>query len=175
MVIREIKRKVLGGLVSAGKMKSKLILLMFLMKSGAIANLNSSEEGVSYAVLIDAGSSGSRIHVFEIRSDSELGEIPALKLPPHKLKIEPGLSSFASNPQSAGKSLEPLVSFARRKVPERYWRETPIILAATAGVRLLAPDVADLVMRSCLQTLRASPFKVLHTILTDFLVASNHF
>lgn len=160
MGVRAIRTEIFVNFVRAGGLKCKLILVMFLIKSGAIANLNSSEEGASYAVLIDAGSSGSRIHVFEIRSDSAQSEIPDLKLPPHKLKIEPGLSSFAEDPQSAGKSLEPLISFAKSKVPERFWRETPIILAATAGVRLLAPDTADQVMRSCLHTLRASPFKV---------------
>ena len=139
----------------------RLIVFTFLINSGAIANMNSSEESLSFAVLIDAGSSGSRIHVFEIHSDDSIGEIPNLRLPPHKLKIEPGLSSFASNPSAAGASLEPLLSFARSKVPERHWHDTPIILAATAGVRLLPSDVAALVMRSCLQTLRASPFKVI--------------
>jgi apyrase len=139
----------------------RIIPFVFAVKNGALATSNYSEDDINYAVLIDAGSSGSRVHVFEIKNDASLGEIPNLRLPPHKLKIEPGLSSFAGNPQDAGASLEPLVDFAMRKVPARSWRETPIILAATGGVRMLTPDVADLVMRSCLHALRATPFKVM--------------
>ncbi len=124
------------------------------------ANVNSSDDDTSFAVLIDAGSSGSRVHVFELRQDNSQGDIPNIRLPPHKLKIEPGLSSYEDRPEDAGHSLQPLIDFAASKVPSDQWAETPIILAATAGVRMLSNEAADRVMRACMAFLRESPFKV---------------
>ena len=68
--------------------------------------------------------------------------------------------SFGHKPQDAGASLLPLIDFAKRKVPERLWRTTPVVLAATGGVRLLAQEQADAVMASCLAELRTTPFRV---------------
>ena len=53
-----------------------------------------------YALVIDAGSSGSRIHVYRYVWDAQaVHSFPKIELPDKKFKITPGLSSFASNPK----------------------------------------------------------------------------
>ncbi|KAG6547500.1 hypothetical protein Mapa_010948 [Marchantia paleacea] len=111
-----------------------------------------------YAVIIDAGSSGSRLHVFQYIKE---GSIPLLV---HKgkdslsLKTRPGLSSFASNPEAAGTSLDRLLEFAKENVPEKDRDTTPLYLMATAGLRLLDVDVQDAILDSCRDVLRLGGF-----------------
>ena len=97
----------------------------------------------SYLAIVDAGSSGCRAHVYRY---GKLGSLtgPLYVLPQHtSKKVKPGLSSFASNPNDAGESLEGLVEFLKTQVPESYWSKTPIWLKATAGLRMLALDKKD--------------------------------
>lgn len=69
--------------------------------------------GREYAVVFDAGSSGSRVHVFQF--------IPA-QHGQHELEIEyfeqlkPGLSSYGQEASAAADSLTPLLEFATSKV-----------------------------------------------------------
>ncbi|ACO66814.1 predicted protein [Micromonas commoda] len=75
------------------------------------------------------------------------------------MRVKPGLSSFASDPQGAGESLRPLYEFARGLVPHAYVARTPIVLMATAGLRSV-PDrgARDAILRSCRASLARSPF-----------------
>ncbi|MEW5317300.1 MAG: hypothetical protein WDW38_008611 [Sanguina aurantia] len=59
-----------------------------------------------YAIYIDAGSSGTRLHVFQYQHAAWPAYIQ-LQLPEPTLAVEPGLSSYASNPTEAGNSLAP--------------------------------------------------------------------
>eukprot|EP00951_Prasinocladus_malaysianus_P032041 scaffold309982_cov38-Prasinocladus_malaysianus.AAC.1 len=81
-----------------------------------MARLTSSrgEDAVQYEIVIDAGSSGSRVHVFRY-SFAPGSVMPELQFPDDALKITPGLSSFASRPGDAGDSIVPLVEFAASK------------------------------------------------------------
>ncbi|KAJ0095462.1 hypothetical protein Patl1_15939 [Pistacia atlantica] len=113
------------------------------------ANPNS----VKYGVVIDGGSTGTRIHVFSYRRESnefdfELGN----------MRVNPGLSSYAENPEFAGESLKQLIDFGKGKVPAGLWDETEIRLMATAGLRLLDLKVQEKILRACREVLRASGF-----------------
>ncbi|KQJ98473.1 probable apyrase 6 isoform X2 [Brachypodium distachyon] len=111
---------------------------------------------LSYGVIIDAGSTGSRVHVIAYRA----GALPRLDWTgTASLKATPGLSSFAADPHSAGLSIAPLVEFARRRVPRDSWVDTEVRLMATAGLRLLDAVAADAVLESCREVLRESRFR----------------
>ncbi|XP_006659435.3 probable apyrase 6 isoform X2 [Oryza brachyantha] len=119
-----------------------------------------------YGVVIDAGSTGSRVHVIAYRSAAAAGAGAGAGALPRidwartaSMKATPGLSSFASDPGSAGRSLGPLVEFARRRVPPESWAETDVRLMATAGLRLLDAAVAEAVLESCRVLLRESGFQ----------------
>lgn len=115
------------------------------------------EEPVHYAVVMDGGSSGSRIHVFSLHVKT--GEMPRLRAEEGVLKIQPGLSSFEGDPSAAGESLRPLVEFAEKYVPKEAVRRTPIMLMATAGLRTVPPAAAEAILDSCRATLEGTPFR----------------
>lgn len=119
------------------------------------------KETFSYLAMIDAGSSGCRAHIYRY---GKLGnsEGPLYILPQHNSKkIKPGLSSFANNPNDAGKSLTGLIEFMKEQVPLSDWEVTPIWLKATAGLRMLPTATSDNILesvRSFLNNKENSPF-----------------
>ena len=102
----------------------------------------------SYACVIDAGSSGSRVHVYRY---GKLGSLcgALYVLPNHQsFKEKPGLSSFANNPSDAANSMIKLMEFMKMNIPESSWGYTPVFLKATAGMRMLAKDQQVAIMGS---------------------------
>eukprot|EP00246_Nothoceros_aenigmaticus_P009008 TRINITY_DN2428_c0_g2_i1.p1 TRINITY_DN2428_c0_g2~~TRINITY_DN2428_c0_g2_i1.p1 ORF type:complete len:519 (+),score=72.59 TRINITY_DN2428_c0_g2_i1:415-1971(+) len=109
-----------------------------------------------FGIVIDAGSSGSRLHIYKYRFD---GHIPQVDLNYSvSRKVSPGLSSFAPEPDSAGDSLFELVKLAKQSIPEREWPETRLYLMATAGLRLVETAIRNRILDSCRGALRKSPF-----------------
>lgn len=111
-------------------------------------HLPTLKEHLRYAVLIDAGSSGSRVHIYVWPPHSgdarQLLQIRYLKDNSGKdvaKRITPGLSSCYRDTSSASDYIRPLLKFASRHVPQSKHRETPLFILATAGMRLL--DVAQ--------------------------------
>lgn len=117
------------------------------------------ENGRKFGLIIDGGSTGSRIHVFEYRVE---GGVPRFDFGPKghsSLKVNPGLSSFEGNPERAGESLAQLLDFGKEIVPRELWGETEVRLMGTAGLRLLDLGVQDRILESCRSVLRASGLK----------------
>ncbi len=70
-----------------------------------------------YAVIIDAGSTGSRVHVYRYSTaSSNHSPWATVDLPEAVHKTTPGLSSYAFDPKTAANSLNPLLKFAKDKV-----------------------------------------------------------
>ncbi|SPO40833.1 related to YND1 - apyrase (NDPase/NTPase) [Pseudozyma flocculosa] len=110
-----------------------------------------------YAVLVDAGSSGSRMQVYSWKDpklDRALKEsrgqdiktLPKVEKGTWEgsgmdwtVKVEPGISSFGDHPSDLAAYLRPLMEHAEKVVPPSAWSDTPIYIMATAGMRLL-PD-----------------------------------
>lgn len=101
-----------------------------------------------YGVVLDAGSSGTRVHVYrwldnavarKLPSDKDVKSLPEIKTKQEwTKKIQPGVSSFADRPELIGPDhLAELLKHAREIVPDDAVRDTPIFLLATAGMRLL--------------------------------------
>ncbi|GAQ83030.1 nucleoside phosphatase family protein [Klebsormidium nitens] len=112
-------------------------------------------EAIGYGIVIDAGSSGCRLHVYKYTAGRPVPQIFPADL---SLKIRPGLSSFADNPSAAGASLTQLMEFARENVPASKRAETPIFLMATAGLRRVEASVAEEILESCRKVLAGSGF-----------------
>ncbi|AGO11779.1 AaceriADR006Wp [[Ashbya] aceris (nom. inval.)] len=103
-----------------------------------------------YGVVIDAGSSGSRVYVYkwidptflskETSDESVLHSVPEIRTQKDWTKrIEPGLSSFSKKPERAYKKhIKILLEHAEHIIPEHKHRETPVFIQSTAGMRLLS-------------------------------------
>ncbi len=62
--------------------------------------------------------------------------------------MEPGLSEFAKFPREAVEYLRPLLDEVKRSIPSDKWAETPLVLRATAGLRLLPDRTANALLEA---------------------------
>lgn len=90
-----------------------------------------------YVGVVDAGSTGSRVHIFHFQR-SILGG-PLSLVEEWEKRVRPGLSILADDPSQAARSVTELLDFARAHVPEQKRSTTPFVLRATGGLRQL-PD-----------------------------------
>jgi Golgi nucleoside diphosphatase len=112
-----------------------------------------------YAVVIDAGSSGSRAFLYYWPSHSgfrdQLIAVQPLRnltnmSPLHKT-IKPGLSSLAATPETVTEYLAPLLDFASNFIPAEKISETPLYVFATAGMRLLKTSEQNAILHNMRQ------------------------
>ncbi|KAG5552169.1 hypothetical protein RHGRI_010308 [Rhododendron griersonianum] len=100
----------------------------------------------SYVVIFDAGSSGSRVHVFCF--DRNLDLVPIGEDLELFVQKKPGLSSYAKDPKDAASSLLSLLKRAKSVVPQELQQKTPVRVGATAGLRLLHGDASDQILQA---------------------------
>ncbi|KAI8923093.1 nucleoside phosphatase family-domain-containing protein [Entophlyctis helioformis] len=114
-----------------------------------------------YGIVIDAGSSGSRILLYSWKDGrlqdpaSPLGGAKPVSIEwadkdgrHFQLKQEPGISSFANNPDGVASYLAPLLAFAAKTIPPHKHAETPIFLYATAGLRLVPEQARETILHN---------------------------
>jgi apyrase len=106
-----------------------------------------------YAVIFDAGSSGSRVHVFCF--DQNLNLVPIGKDLELFDQLKPGLSAYAKNPQDAASSLLTLIDRAESVVPLKIRPMTPVRVGATAGLRQLEGDASDRILQAVRDLLKS--------------------
>ncbi|ORX37495.1 nucleoside phosphatase GDA1/CD39 [Piromyces finnis] len=107
--------------------------------------------------MIDAGSTGSRIHVYRF---NYCNLSPTLEDETFK-EIKPGLSSFPNSPKDAANSLEPLLQLAMEKIPKELQDCTPIAVKATAGLRLLGEEKSEAILKAVEDKIRKEyPFNL---------------
>ncbi|XP_057949356.1 probable apyrase 6 isoform X2 [Malania oleifera] len=111
-----------------------------------------------FGIVIDGGSTGTRIHVFEYGVDNGGPVFDFGKGGLVSMRVNPGLSAYAEDPEGAGKSLVELLEFGKGRVPKEHWGETQVRLMATAGLRMLELGVQERILDSCKRVLRSSGF-----------------
>ncbi|XP_052765858.1 ectonucleoside triphosphate diphosphohydrolase 5-like [Mya arenaria] len=110
-----------------------------------------------FAIVFDAGSTGSRVHVFKFAMTPGM----PIKLVNETFKqVKPGLSSYADDPLQAALSLHDMLATCRNLVPLRQYSNTPLVLKATAGLRLLEHGQADNILNEVTASLKKQPFKL---------------
>jgi len=101
-----------------------------------------------YGVILDAGSSGTRLHIYrwldasiarEGASAKVLHSLPVLETREEwTKKTHPGVSTFGESPHLVGPDhLQPLLDHALQSIPDHAIEDTPLFLLGTAGMRLL--------------------------------------
>lgn len=147
-----------GGAAQQGQRAAVLVtmvlgaaLVLFIMAHTALSS------GSRYVVVIDSGSSGTRLYVYSWQTGVPGSDLPALRaLKPstaaskvprrlrkglyNRVETQPGLDHFVDD--AAGlqaKALGPLLAWARGAIPAAQQPRVPVFLLATAGLRRL-PD-----------------------------------
>ena len=143
--------------------KGKLLFTILLGVVGFISLISlwnvSSEEG-QYKVVFDAGSTGTRVHVFRFNVPVFRDSSVVLLSIPLFAHVSGGLSSFASDPTQARHGLKELLTKAENVIPSSEWQATEVMLMATAGLRLLPVQEAENLLREARKVLNESKFKV---------------
>lgn len=115
--------------------------------SGSSTSTSSSSsakctEAHKYVIMIDAGSTGSRIHVYEFDVCTQ----PPTLIDEKYETLKPGLSSFDTDAVGAAKSLDPLLKVALDAVPTDKRNCTPVAVKATAGLRMLGDEKSSKIL-----------------------------
>lgn len=104
---------------------------------------------IQYALMVDAGSTGSRIHVYRFNN---CGPTPELENEVFKMTEKKaggsGLSSYGADAEGAAKSLDVLMDVAVENVPDKLKSCTPVAVKATAGLRKLGPEKSDAILKA---------------------------
>lgn len=98
-----------------------------------------------YGIIIDAGSSGSRLRMFEIQGDKVAGIMPS-SADEQDFEIEPGIASYAERPGDAGPSLESLLRAAQRYIHVNDHNQTVLWVKATAGMRIVREELLSVLL-----------------------------
>ncbi|KAM8945474.1 ectonucleoside triphosphate diphosphohydrolase 6 [Pelodytes ibericus] len=117
----------------------------------------SNKDEIFYGIMFDAGSTGTRIHIYRF-SRTTTGA-PHLEHETFKA-IEPGLSAYADNPDEIAAGINELLDIAKKEIPEHLHESTPLVLKATAGLRLLPGEKAQKLLNKVKEVFESSPFLV---------------
>jgi Golgi nucleoside diphosphatase len=92
----------------------------------------------SYSIVLDAGSGGTRMFVYQLLEEGSELQVTALT----RMSVDPGLSTFVSTPELAAGYLQPLFDHAIETISAEHHSDTPVFIKSTAGMRLV-PEQAQ--------------------------------
>jgi apyrase len=120
-----------------------LVGLLVIIAATSAQSTNSTDQ---YAVVFDAGSSGTRVHVYRFSGSGDNLKLEEEIYDPVLSATKPGLSSYASDAQAAADSLVPMLNWALSVIPQELQATTPVMLGATAGLRLLPEEQSSAIL-----------------------------
>ena len=142
------------------------LLFAIFASQGFAGPLDAADKsfGPMHIVVFDAGSSGTRVHVFNLYKRKDHGPLPVVDVSVRSkqtLKVKPGLSSFAEKLDLEGTktAMLELLDFANRFVPRSKRRSTPLLLKATAGLRAVKASSAEAVLDAVRNVFRESEYQ----------------
>ncbi|KAJ1984190.1 Guanosine-diphosphatase [Dimargaris cristalligena] len=145
------------------RQQSSRVFTLFRPKDAALSSehCDVSHPGrplIQYALMIDAGSTGSRIHVYKFNYCKDGPELESEVFEHTK----PGLSAYPDDPKGAARSLDALMLTALKNVPVSLHHCTPVTVKATAGLRLLGEAQSQVILDAVRQHLENQyPFPII--------------
>lgn len=145
-----------------------LLALAALLIAVCIWMYSTYKEGPKYAIVIDAGSSGSRLFIYEWSDTPDHG-FPIVRSAPKGRKVgepqwsfevEPGLSSFEDKLDRIDEYLDQLTDYAVEKIGRRAVKRTPLYLFATGGLRSLDNEKQQRILKAARESLHETGFDV---------------
>jgi len=100
-----------------------------------------------YVLIVDAGSSGSRLGMYTVKGN-KIEEFSPNETDEDSFEAEPGLSSYLDNPSGAGESLRGMITAASKYIPQDLHASTKLWVKATAGMRTLDDKKATAVFEA---------------------------
>ena len=97
-----------------------------------VGHATGADQQQEYGVVVDAGSSGSRIRVYGWPQRESRLSVPAVA-EVYKYKARPGVSAFSDRLDDLQEYVSRLVEEAKQHVPESQHSNTPLYILATAG------------------------------------------
>lgn len=156
-------------------------ILLILIGYYLVPNPGFATNTSYFTVVLDCGSSGTRVNVYEwmLSKDGLLAnrksKLPILlhSFPDnskmiddfkdgcayHCMQTEPGLDKFVKNASGVKDSIEPLIRRAEKWVPHERRKDTPIFVLATAGLRRLSKESARQVLDDVESVVKLHEFK----------------
>jgi len=120
--------------LTAQRMLSVLLLVALLFCSLNLYDCRKQD----YAIVIDAGSTGTRCFVFHVLID--LDESRSVTSNPCGRVFPGGLSTLVAEPHKTTDIILPLLTKATHIIPARYHSRTKVYIKGTAGMRLLSDE-----------------------------------
>ncbi|KAK4748759.1 hypothetical protein SAY87_015345 [Trapa incisa] len=136
---------------------------------------NWSREASKYYVVLDCGSTGTRVYAYQAslsyRTDGGLPVIlrsfnegngkkqdSRTKRAYDRMETEPGFDKLVHNVSGLRDAISPLIQWAEQQIPQQSHKSTSLFLYATAGVRRLPPDDSQWLLDNAWTMLKMSPF-----------------
>lgn len=163
-------------LLPSARAKINTLVILVILAGLAFLTFRTSSD-VHYVVVIDSGSTGTRIVAYKWKENR--GQAPIVnavapqtaqqKVPRKaagdvraydRVETEPGLDKFVNDAEGLWTSaLQPLLAWAEDVVPRKQWEETPLFLFGTAGLRVLTPESQSILLSNIQNALQGSPFR----------------
>ncbi|KAF9622116.1 hypothetical protein IFM89_029400 [Coptis chinensis] len=160
-----------------GTLCALFLVLLFLLTFLCFRYLSNhlSQEAFQYYVVLDCGSTGTRVYVYESSIDhKKVGTLPIVltSLPKgiegpsssqtgrayHRMEMEPGFDKLVHNVSGLRTVIRPLLQWAEEKIPKKAHKKTSLFLYATAGVRRLQPSHSEWLLDNAWSVLKNSSF-----------------
>ncbi|EYU20055.1 hypothetical protein ABFS82_06G063300 [Erythranthe guttata] len=174
------KEKISPGISSTRKKWLKVICVLvillfisFLLFALQFIYSKWSRGASKYYVVLDCGSTGTRVYVYEASINHKRDDnLPVLlkSLPESlqsvshsgraykRMETEPGLGKLVNNVSGLSEAIKPLIQWAENQIPKKFHKTTSLFLCATAGVRRLPSSDSEWLLDNAYSILKNSRF-----------------
>nr|POF22983.1 putative apyrase 7 [Quercus suber] len=142
----------------------------------AIANVDNRAAAAHFYVVLDCGSTGTRVYVYQASFDhNNAGTLPialksfteGIRKKPSsqigraydRMETEPGFHKLVHNVTGLKGAIKPLIRWAEKQIPRNAHKSTSLFLYATAGVRRLPKADSEWLLDNARSILKTSPFR----------------